>query len=165
MQIGVRLIFRKGSRGEHWHVMSMHLGLPIFQRTSERTYTVDRIPAFGGASASGTNSLNSPASSSTNPGSATVESAASAAHMATDRIADTATAQVDRLSGTAHRAVNSAADAATSAAQWAASVPERAQQVQTRLTESACASIRARPLQTVAGALAIGFLLGRLARL
>jgi ElaB/YqjD/DUF883 family membrane-anchored ribosome-binding protein len=87
-----------------------------------------------------------------------VESAASTAHKVTDRIADTATSQVDRLSGTAHRAVNSAAEAATSAVQ-------QVQQAQTRLTEAACSSIRAKPLQTVAGALAIGFLLGRLARL
>jgi ElaB/YqjD/DUF883 family membrane-anchored ribosome-binding protein len=93
-----------------------------------------------------------------------VQSAASAAHKVTDRIADTAAAQVDRLSGTAHRAVNSAADAATSAAEWASTVPQQVQQVQTRLTESACASIRARPLQAVAGALVVGYLFGWLVR-
>jgi len=37
--------------------------------------------------------------------------------------------------------------------------------VQTKITQAACASIRARPISTVAGALVIGYLLGRLARL
>lgn len=100
-----------------------------------------------------------------NPVSAKVEGAAKSAHHATDRIADTATAEVDRLSGTAHRAIDGAADAATSAAEWASGIPEQVERVQTRLTESASASIRARPIATVAGALVVGYLLGRLARL
>jgi ElaB/YqjD/DUF883 family membrane-anchored ribosome-binding protein len=111
-----------------------------------------------------TSSLSS-GSSSANSLNAKVEGAAKSAHQATDRVADKATAEVDRLSGTAHRAINSAADAATSAADWASTIPEEAKQVQTRLTESASASIRARPIATVAGALAVGYLLGRLARL
>ena len=100
-----------------------------------------------------------------NPATAKVEGAAQVAHQATDKIADKATTQVDRISGTVHRAVNSAADAATSAAEWASTIPDQAKQVQTRLTESACASIRARPIATVAGAVILGYLLGRLARL
>ena len=104
-------------------------------------------------------------SSAANPVNAKVEGAAQAAHQATDKIADKVTARVDRLSGTAHRAVDSAADAATSAAEWASTIPDQAAQLQTQLTESACASIRARPIATVAGALVIGYLFGRLARL
>jgi hypothetical protein len=99
------------------------------------------------------------------PASAKVEGAAKSAHQATDKIADKATAEVDRFSGSAHRAINNTADAATSAAEWASTIPEQAKQVQTRLTESASASIRARPIATVAGALVVGYLLGRLARL
>ena len=83
------------------------------------------------------------------------------ARQTTDKIADTAIAQVDRLSGTAHRAVNSAADAASSAAEWASAIPEQAKQVQAQLTEVTRASIRARPIATVAGVLVIGYLLGR----
>jgi hypothetical protein len=94
-----------------------------------------------------------------------VDGAAQAVHQTLDKVADRASAQVDRLSGTAHRAVNSAADAASSAAQWASGVPEQAKAAQTRFTESASVSIRARPLAAVAGALAVGYLLGRLARL
>jgi len=100
-----------------------------------------------------------------NPLGAKVEGVVQAAHQATDKIAEKASAQVDRLSGTAHRAINGAADTATSAAEWASTIPDQAKQVQTRLTESACASIRARPIASVAGALVIGYLLGRLARL
>jgi hypothetical protein len=117
---------------------------------------MDRTTTMGGSLAG---------SGNPNPASAKVEGAAQAAHQTTDKIADKATAQVDRLSGTAHRAVNSAADAASSAADWAATIPEQAKQAQARLTESASASIRARPIATVAGALVIGYLLGRLARL
>ena len=104
-------------------------------------------------------------SNAANPVGTKLEGAAQSAHQATDKLADRATAEVDRLSGTAHRTINSAADAATSAADWASSIPEQAKQVQTRLTESASASIRARPIGTVAGALVVGYLLGRLARL
>jgi cell division septum initiation protein DivIVA len=117
---------------------------------------MDRITPMGGNLAAGGN---------TDAVNAKVEAAAQAAHHATDRIAERAIAQVDRLSGTAHHAVDHTADAAKSAARWAANVPEQARQVQTRLTESASASIRARPLTTVAGALVVGYLLGRLARL
>ena len=97
--------------------------------------------------------------------SAKVEGAAQAAHQATDRIADKTNVQVDRLKGSVHRVVDDAADTATSAAEWASTIPEQARQVQTRLTDSASASIRARPITTVAGALVVGYLIGRLARL
>ena len=100
--------------------------------------------------------------SAANPASDKVEDMAQTAHQTTDRIADKAALQVDRLSGTAHRTVNSAADAASSAAEWASAVPEQAKQVQARLTEAASASIRERPIAIVAGALVVGYLLGRL---
>ena len=94
---------------------------------------------------------------------AKVEDIAQSAHQTVDKVADKATAQVDRLSGSAHRAVNSAADAAGAATDWAATIPEQASQVQTKLTEAACASIRARPIATVAGALVVGYLFARIA--
>jgi len=94
-----------------------------------------------------------------------IENAAMAAHQTVDSIADRATANVDRLSGGAHRAVNKTADAAGAASDWASSVPDQARRAQATMTESACNAVRARPLSTVAGALAVGYLLGRLARL
>lgn len=114
------------------------------------TTTSGTTPLGGNAN---TNPLSNPATS------AKVEDAAQSAHQTVDKVA----AQVDRLSGAAHRAVNSAADAAGSAAEWASTIPEQASQVQTKLTEAACASIRARPIATIAGALVIGYLFARLA--
>lgn len=111
-------------------------------RTTTESLTGGRVDAFG----------------------ATVENAAQSAHQATDKVADKATAGVGQLSGTAHRAINGAADAATHAADWASTIPEQAQQLQAHFVESASVSIRARPLTTVAGALVVGYLLGRLAR-
>jgi len=113
---------------------------------------------------------NSPLTGNTNPssyppGSSKLDGVAQTAHQTVNKVADSTAAQVDRLSGSAHRALDSAADVANTAADWASTLPEQAKEVQTKLTESACASIRARPLATVAGALVVGYLLGRLARL
>jgi methyl-accepting chemotaxis protein len=90
-----------------------------------------------------------------------MEGIARAAHETTDKIAEKA-AGVDRLSGTAHRAVDSAADAASSATDWASDVSDQAGTMQARLVESATNEIRARPIATVASALLIGYILGRL---
>ena len=111
---------------------------------------------FGSANNSGSKSV---------PGSATnakVEEAAYAAHNSVDKVADKASAQVDRLTGTAHKAVNSAADAAGSAADWASDVTEQAKQTTANVTDAACSAIRSRPISAIAGALAIGYLLGRI---
>ena len=109
-------------------------------------------------------STSTPQSGGSSTFSSTTTGAAQTAHKAVDEIADRATSQVDRLSGAAHRAVDNTAAAATSAADWASSLPDQAKQVQTRMTEAACESIRARPIASVAGALVAGYLLGRLAR-
>jgi len=71
-----------------------------------------------------------------------IQSATHAAHETTEKVARAATVQVDRLRGGAHHAVEGAAS----------------------LVESACASIRSRPMATVAGVLVVGYLLGRLTR-
>jgi ElaB/YqjD/DUF883 family membrane-anchored ribosome-binding protein len=123
---------------------------------------MDHSIPMGGTLASGGTRPNSP---NANPVSAKVEDAAKTVHQATDKIADEAAGQVDRLTGTAHRAIDSAADAASSAAEWATSIPEKAKQAQAQLGEAASASIRAHPMATVAGALFVGYLVGRLARL
>ena len=128
------------------------IGFPVAY--FKKGINMDRTTPMGGS--------HSGAGSGANPASAKIEDVAQTAHQTTDRIADKAASQVDRLSGTAHRAVNSAADAASSAAEWASAIPEQAKQVQTRLTEAASASIREHPIAIVAGALVVGYLLGRL---
>jgi ElaB/YqjD/DUF883 family membrane-anchored ribosome-binding protein len=94
-----------------------------------------------------------------------IENAAQTAHKVVDTVADKTTAQVDRLSGSAHRAVDKTAGAATQAADWASTLPDQAKEAQTRLTDAVCTTIRERPIATVAGALVVGFLLGRIGRM
>jgi hypothetical protein len=96
---------------------------------------------------------------------AKIDDAAQAAHRATDTIAYRAAAQADRSSEAVHRAVDSAADATMSVAEYASTIAGQAKQVHAQLTESASSSIRARPIAMVAGALVVGYLIGRLARL
>ena len=115
---------------------------------------MDRTTAIGGSTTYGGNT--NPAS----PATAKVEGAAQTAHKTVDTVADKASEQIGRMSDTAHRAVNSATDTATAAAEWASTFPDQA-----KVTDAACASIRARPLTTVAGALVLGYLIGRLARI
>jgi ElaB/YqjD/DUF883 family membrane-anchored ribosome-binding protein len=94
-----------------------------------------------------------------------IENAAQTAHKVVDTVADKTTAQVDRLSGSAHRAVDKTAGAATQAADWASTFPDQALDAKARLTDSVVATIRERPIATVAGALIVGYLLGRVGRM
>ncbi len=119
---------------------------------------MERTTTLGGGSSTASGSL-------TNPINSKLDDAAQEAHKTTDKIADKATAQVDRSAEGVHRAVDSAAGVATTAAQWATANFEQAKQAQARLTDAASASIRARPIAAVAGALVVGYLIGRLARL
>ena len=120
---------------------------------------MDRTTAMGGSTTHGGHTH--PAT----PAGAKVEGALQSVHRTVDTVADKATEQVGRMSDTAHRAVNSTTDAAIAATEWASTLPDQAKELQTRVTEAACASIRARPLTTVAGALVLGYLIGRLARI
>ena len=94
----------------------------------------------------------------------TIESAAQRAHQQVDAAADRALTGVGRVSDSMHRAVNTTADTAAAAAYWASHVPDKARRAQDALAEAACSSIRARPLGTLFGALAAGYVFGRIAR-
>jgi hypothetical protein len=94
--------------------------------------------------------------------SANLTGAARTAHETTDNLTDKATAQVGRLSNSAHRAVDSAADVAASAAGWASNVADQAGEFQAKAVDSASAAIRRKPIAVVAGALVVGYLLGRM---
>lgn len=93
-----------------------------------------------------------------------IENAAQQAHQSVDRAADKALTGVGKVSDSMHRALNTTADTAASAADWASQVPEKAKRAQSAMTEAACNTIRSRPLSTVFGALAAGYILGRIAR-
>jgi ElaB/YqjD/DUF883 family membrane-anchored ribosome-binding protein len=89
---------------------------------------------------------------------------ASAAHHVVDTLADQALTGVGKVSGSLHVAVNQAADAVGNAADWAAHVPARMQEKRVKLTNTAFATIRARPFVTLGSAIAVGFVIGRLTR-
>ena len=89
---------------------------------------------------------------------------ASAAHHVVDTLADQALTGVGKVSGSLHVAVNQTADAVSHAAEWVAHVPAQMQQKKIKVAHAALATIRARPFVTLGGALAIGFIVGRLAR-
>jgi hypothetical protein len=93
-----------------------------------------------------------------------IENVAQQAHQSVDRAADKALTGVGKVSDSMHRALNTTADTAASAADWASQVPEKAKRAQSAVTEAACNTIRSRPLSTVFGALAAGYILGRIAR-
>jgi len=105
-----------------------------------------------------------PASRAANSVNAKVEDAAQAAHETIDKIAENASVQVENSAETVHHAIDRASDTTASAAEWAAALAAQGRQMHARFAESASTSIRARPFAMVAGAVAVGFLLGRLAR-
>jgi hypothetical protein len=94
----------------------------------------------------------------------TVIRTASAAHRVVDAFADRALTGVGKVSGSLHVAVNHAADAANSAAGWVAQAPAQMEQKTVTLSKRAIATVKARPFVTVASAIALGFIIGRLAR-
>jgi hypothetical protein len=121
---------------------------------------MERSSAIGGNAP-----LGDPLGSSSQPAtSARFDAAAQSAHQAVDKVAGKANAQVEQLTGTAHRVVSGTANAVNSAAELASTLPEQAKEVQAKLSDSACSAIRARPVSAVAGAVVVGYLLGRLAR-
>jgi len=128
---------------------------------------MNRTTTMGGTATHGGNGnpLSNPATQDK------VDDVAQAAHKTVDAVAGKTADQVGRLGESAHRAVDSAtnavsaaAGAVSTAADWASGIPAQAKNMQTKFTDAACSSIRARPLTTVFGALAIGYLVGRLAR-
>jgi ElaB/YqjD/DUF883 family membrane-anchored ribosome-binding protein len=93
-----------------------------------------------------------------------VDRTAGAAHRIVDTLADQALTGVGNVSGSLHVAVNHAADAVTNAADWVAHVPATLQRRRTRLADATFNTIKARPFLTLGGAIAVGIIIGRLAR-
>jgi len=102
--------------------------------------------------------------SSDNPPAPAVDRTAGAAHRVVDTLADQALTGVGNVSGSLHVAVNQAADAVTNAADWVAHVPATLQRKTTRLADATFNTIKARPFLTLGGAIAVGIIIGRLAR-
>lgn len=98
--------------------------------------------------------------SPTNP----IADMAGRAHQAVDQAAGRAAPAIERAQNAAHRTIDTVAGKATPAADWAA---ENSRRLVTRSTEvvEACGSyVRERPVTSIAGALAVGYLIGRIVR-
>ncbi len=86
------------------------------------------------------------------------------AHQAVDDVADKAAPAVDRASAAAHRTIDRVAGTATPAADWMAESAHKVVTRSTELADSCGAQVRARPFASVLGAVALGYLFGRLWR-
>ncbi len=102
------------------------------------------------------------ASSTMNSTSSAVTGAADRAHQAIDRAAEKAAPALDRARTGVHNTVDKVADTAATSVEWAAQNTKVLAQKGNELSEVACAYVRERPLVAVAGALAFGYLVGRL---
>lgn len=105
-----------------------------------------------------------PSSSVDNSIGNTVDRTASAAHQVVDTLADQALTGVGKVSDSLHVAVNHAADAASQTTDWVAQVPAQMRQKRIKLAKAAFATIRARPFVTLASAIAVGYIIGHMAR-
>ena len=89
---------------------------------------------------------------------------ATAAHQVVDALADQALTGVGKVSGFLHIAVNHAADSVIQTADWVAQVPVQVRQKRIKLANAAFATMRARPFLTLGSAIAVGYIIGHMAR-
>ena len=97
-------------------------------------------------------------------GSNPLSDAADRAHQVVDKAAEKAAPTLERAQAAAHRTIDKVADKASPVVEWAA---ESRRSVVTRSTALADVwgnHVRERPLASIAGALAVGYLLGRMMR-
>jgi ElaB/YqjD/DUF883 family membrane-anchored ribosome-binding protein len=104
---------------------------------------------------------NSTANPTANP---TAYRTAKAAHHVVDVLADQALTGVGKVSDSLHIAVNHAADAVIHTADRVAQVPVQVRQKRIKLANAAFATMRARPFLTLGGAIAVGYIIGHMAR-
>jgi hypothetical protein len=94
----------------------------------------------------------------------TANRTARAAHHVVDALADQALTGVGKVSGSLHMAVNHTADAVIHTADWVAQVPVQVRQKRIKLANAAFATMRARPFLTLGSAVAVGYIIGHMAR-
>ena len=94
----------------------------------------------------------------------TVSGITERAHQTVDRVADKATPALKRARTGVHNTIDKVADGAACGVDWAAENTKLIAQKSTELSEVASGYVRERPLVAVAGALALGYLVGRLMR-
>jgi len=102
--------------------------------------------------------------SSTVTNSNPVAGIADRAHQAVDRAADKATPTLERVRDRAHSTIDKVAESAASGVDWATENSRQIARKGGEYQQVASDYIRERPLVAVAGALALGYLIGRLLR-
>jgi ElaB/YqjD/DUF883 family membrane-anchored ribosome-binding protein len=105
-----------------------------------------------------TTSLNSASNAASNA----ANTMADRAHQTIDRVAEKAAPALDRVRTGVHNTVDKVADSAASGVGWAAENTKVIARKGTEFGDVACAYVRERPLVAVAGALALGYFVGRL---
>src|SRR3954453_2348344 len=91
-----------------------------------------------------------------------VQGVAERAHGYVDQVKNGAAAGADYAASAAHRGIDQAAGGATAAAGWVSQKASDYTRAPQAALESACETIRARPLASVGIALAVGYLIGRM---
>jgi ElaB/YqjD/DUF883 family membrane-anchored ribosome-binding protein len=102
--------------------------------------------------------------SSTFPDSNPAANAASRVHQMVDNVADKAAPTVQSATSAAHQAIDKVATAGAKASDWVSANGKQLADTSVALSDACSGYVRARPLMTVAGALAIGYFAGRLLR-
>ena len=90
-----------------------------------------------------------------------VDLAADRAHRAVDRAREQAAPMLQRAATTAHRAIDKVATATAPAAQWVSDNGKRLETRSAQLADVCSERVRARPLVSLAAALAIGYFFGK----
>ena len=93
-----------------------------------------------------------------------VGNAADLAHQAVDSANAKVAPALERATSAAHRGIDKAADVAAPAAAWVADSGKQLTDKSNELMDVCGSYVRARPLATVAGALVVGYLAGKLMR-
>jgi ElaB/YqjD/DUF883 family membrane-anchored ribosome-binding protein len=93
-----------------------------------------------------------------------VQGLAERAHGYVDQARNGAATGADQAAQVAHRSIDQAATGATAAADWVSQKTGDYTRAPQAALESACATIRERPLLSVGIALAAGYVIGRIAR-
>jgi ElaB/YqjD/DUF883 family membrane-anchored ribosome-binding protein len=97
-----------------------------------------------------------------NTGNNRVQGIAERAHGFVDQAKNGAAASADSAATAVHRSIDQAAEGAAAAADWVGQKAGEYTRAPQAALESACATIRARPLASVGIALAVGYLIGRM---
>ena len=93
-----------------------------------------------------------------------IANAAGRAHQLVDNVADKAAPAVQSATEKAHDTIDTVAGAGKSASDWVSTNGAQLAGRAGAMVESCAGQVRARPLLTLAGAMAIGYLAGRVMR-